>query len=113
MFGEEKFIRRAWRRLASVLVGSPGQAFAELCSPIAWWTHAVTGVVGDQTLSTFLELVNRVLDQTYETDEADSDDPVMTAINHPVGHVTQALMKVWFAQKPTANWSSAEPATHV
>ena len=31
------------------------------------------------------------------------DDPVLSAINHPIGHVAEALTNVWFSRKPEDN----------
>ncbi|GHU26392.1 hypothetical protein FACS189488_14530 [Betaproteobacteria bacterium] len=47
----------------------------------------------------FLKLVRRILDLDFE-DDGDADDPVLHAINHPVGYVTQALLDWWYRQEP-------------
>ena len=37
------------------------------------------------------------------------DDPVSEAINHPIGHVAQALLNIWFKRKPNDNdWLPAD-----
>ena len=99
---DEKVIRRSWRHLSSCILASPDTFFAEIESSVAWWLKVVAGIVKDDECPRLLALISRVLDQPFEraSDKADSDDAVFRAINHSVGHVTQALMTVWYDRKP-------------
>jgi len=47
----------------------------------------------------FLTLAQRILQLDCD-DDGDTDDPVFHAINHPVGHVTQALLDWWYRREP-------------
>jgi hypothetical protein len=50
----------------------------------------------------FLDLCRRILALPHQ-DGVDTDQPVTRAINHPVGHVTQALLNLWFKREPNDN----------
>jgi hypothetical protein len=47
-------------------------------------------------------LCGRIL-RLLPQDAVDTDEPVTQAINHPVGHVTQALLNLWFKREPNDN----------
>jgi hypothetical protein len=48
----------------------------------------------------FFTLIRRLLDLEYKEEVDADDDPVSRAINHPVGHATQALLDWWYRQEP-------------
>src|SRR5690606_34741279 len=47
----------------------------------------------------FLSLCRSVLALDHDDNE-DDDQPTQRAINHPIGHITQALLNHWLSQKP-------------
>lgn len=47
----------------------------------------------------FLSLCERALGETRRED-IDSDDAINRAINHPVGHIAEALIDFWFKKEP-------------
>lgn len=97
-WGEEKLRERSWRFMAPVVVGASDDAVQALSHGIGWWLQAV-GKTFEGHEDHFLALSRRILQLEYEKDE-DTDDPVFRAINHPVGHVTQALLDWWYRQNP-------------
>jgi hypothetical protein len=95
-WAEEKLRDRSWRYMAPVVVGAPDDLVQALSHGISWWLQAVAKTFkghGDH----FLTLAKRILGLDFE-DDGDADDPVFRAINHPVGHVTQALLDWWYRQ---------------
>jgi hypothetical protein len=50
----------------------------------------------------FLDLCRRILALPHQVG-VDTDQPVTRAINHPVGHVMQALLNLWFKREPNDN----------
>jgi hypothetical protein len=114
VWSEERFVRHSWR-YASSLVSSMSDAFIEeIEKSIGWWIKAVSKSVGRDE-ARLLELCRRVLELPFEAaHEAKENgeqvrDPVSDAINHSVGHVTQALINRWFTSRPKDNDSLAEP----
>ncbi len=49
-----------------------------------------------------MDLCRRILALPYEL-EGGNGHSVTRAINHPVGHVTEALLNIWFNRKPSDN----------
>jgi hypothetical protein len=97
-WGEEKLRDRSWRFMAPVVVGAPDDLVQALSHGIGWWLQAVAKTFEGHE-DHFLTLAQRILRLDFEND-GDTDDPVSRAINHPVGHVTQALLDWWYRQEP-------------
>ena len=93
-WSEDELTERSWREMARVLADMPGVALQDLSHGVSWWLEKVArGLQGQE--EAFLSLCDRVLALEYEVEEAD-DDLVGHAINHPVGHVTEALLRWWY-----------------
>lgn len=60
------------------------------------------GKGSDRHEDVFLELCRRIL-ALPDQEGVDAGDSVMQAINHPVGHVTEALLDFWFRRDPNDN----------
>lgn len=92
-WSEEKLLKRAWRYMAPILATAPAEVLQTLAHGVSWWLQAIAKTFeGHETL--FFVLARRILAQDHQ-DGVDTDDPVMRAINHPVGHVTEALLRWW------------------
>lgn len=93
-WSEEKLIKRSWRYIAPIVTTAPDDVLQALAHGVSWWLQAVAKTFeGHQ--AQFLALSRRVLALDHQ-DGVDSDEPVMRAINHPVGHVTEALLRWWY-----------------
>lgn len=97
-WAEEKLRNRSWHFMAPVVVGAPDDLVQALSHGVGWWLQAVAKTFEDHE-DHFLTLARRILRLDFE-DRGDADDPVFRAINHPVGHVTQALLNWWYRQEP-------------
>ena len=93
-WSEDELTERSWREIALVLAGVPSAALPDLCHELSWWLERVARTFRGQE-ETFLLLCDRVLACDYDVEEAD-DDLVGRAINHPVGRVTEALLRWWY-----------------
>lgn len=93
-WSEDKLLMRSWRHMASVLIIAPDDALQSLDQGISWWLQAIAKTFNiHETI--FFSLCRRILAMDYQ-DALDTDDPVMQAINHPVGHVTEAMLRWWY-----------------
>ena len=93
-WSEEKFLKRSWRYMAPILATAPDVVLQTLAHGVSWWLQAVAKTFeGHESL--FFVLARRILAQDHQ-DGVDSDDPVGRAINHPVGLVTEALLRRWY-----------------
>lgn len=97
-WSEDALLKRSWRYMAPVLVKAPADVFEKLAHQVSWWLQAVARTF-EHNQTTFVNLCRRVLDLVYE-DEEDADETVMRAINHPVGQVTEAMLRWWYRQSP-------------
>jgi len=94
---EEELIERSWKAMLSILSGAPEEVLQALGHGIGFWLQKVSRTIEGEE-DTFLSLCDRVLALDYEG-EGESYDPVSSAINHPVGHITQALLE-WWSRNP-------------
>jgi hypothetical protein len=76
----------------------PDEDLQPLAKNIAWWLASSTKTATKHD-DIFFALCKRIISLPPEDDLTDRD-PVTRAINHPIGHVTQALMNWWFKRGP-------------
>jgi hypothetical protein len=100
-WGEEGQVPRSWRFAAPLVQTMPDEVLQGIAHSITWWLEAVSKSI-DLHETFFLDLCRRVLVLPHQ-DGVDTDRPVTRAINHPVGHVTQALLNLWFKRVPNDN----------
>jgi hypothetical protein len=100
-WSEKGRIARSWRLFAPLVQTMPDDVLKDIAHSMTWWLEAVSKSL-DRHENIFLDLCRRILALPHQ-DRVDADDPVTWAINHPVGHVTQALLNLWFARQPNDN----------
>ena len=93
-WGEDELMGRAWCHMAPVLINAPDDHLRTMVYAVSWWLRAVAKTFHGQD-DRFLGLCTRVLELGYESDD-DTRDPVDRAINHPVGQVTEAMLRWWY-----------------
>lgn len=107
-WSEERMVTRSWRYAQAVVQFMPDSVMEEIAQALTWWMETVSKSV-DQRENTLLNLCRRVLALPFEastgmmSNGSPIDEPVTEAINHPVGHVTQALINMWFKSNPNDN----------
>ena len=94
-WSEEKLQTSSWRYMALVLDEAPKELLQPLAHNVSWWLQAIAKTFEGRD-DIFLALCNRVLRLEFEDDDSDADDVVGRAINHPVGQVTEALLRWWY-----------------
>ncbi len=97
-WSDEKRLRRSWRYVAPLLQRMPDDVLLTIAPSATWWLEAASKVL-DRHETIFLDLCGRFLAMDHQ-DGIDADRAVLRAINHPVGHVTQALLHHWFRRQP-------------
>lgn len=91
-WSEEKLIVRSWRCMGPVLQDAPDAVFQT--HAVSWWLKSIAKTF-DRHEPMFFALAGRILSLDYQ-DGVNTDEPVTRAINHPVGHVTEALLNWWY-----------------
>jgi hypothetical protein len=108
VFSEEKLVKHAWRHLGRCLLQASDETIKELSSTLSWWLKAVSKIVSEASEERWLQLLDRVFDCASQ-EAVIEDDPVFRAINHPVGHITEALIAWWYRSNPDAGAGLPEP----
>ena len=109
-WAEEGTVFRSWRYAAPLVQTMPDAVLQEIVQGITRWMEAASKSINHHE-DILLELCRRVLALPLETGSgsriirngAETYNPVGSAINHPIGHVTQALINLWFKQNPNDN----------
>lgn len=95
-WSDEALANRAWRCISDALLNAPNDVLIKLSHGVSWWLKQVAESLekDDQALFRF---ASRLLELEHD-DGVGTVEPVMRAINHPVGHITQALLNHWYRQ---------------
>ncbi len=104
---EDELTQDSWSRMAPVIAKMPESTLYQIRYGLSWWLEELAKTVEGQE-ETFYRLCDRLLKLAYEVAD-DSNDHVNKAINHPVGHVTEALLNKWYRSEPQANQGLVEP----
>ncbi|MEC8860262.1 MAG: anti-phage defense-associated sirtuin Dsr1 [Pseudomonadota bacterium] len=109
-WSEERTVLRSWRYAAPLVQTMPDAEFQEIAHGVTWWMKAASNSINCHE-DILLELCRRVLSLPLEDDSGyriirngvETYDPVGSAINHPIGYVTQALINLWLKKSPNDN----------
>jgi hypothetical protein len=97
---DEKVVRRAWNRLHRALTEAPVEVIQSLGQALTWWLQSAANAIPSQAEQGFLKLIDRAL-TVRDWDQGESTSvTVAQAINHPVGHLTEALLRWWYRTGP-------------
>lgn len=96
---EDKLLKLSWRHMAQVVLRAPPDVMQGLSHALGWWLQAQAKSFTGQE-ERFFSLNRRLLELERDEGAESDDDPVFRAINHPIGHVTQALLHWWYRQGP-------------
>lgn len=106
VWSEDGMVLRSWRYAAPLVQTIPDTVVQELAHGVTWWLEAASKSV-DRHVDILLHMCQRVVDlppgEDSEIRGGDSEptqQPITEAINHPIGHVTQALINLWFKGEP-------------
>ena len=106
VWSEDGMVLRSWRFAAPLVQTMPDKVAQELAHGVTWWLEAASKSI-DRHEAILLHLCQRVLGLPLDEDSGivrgDGEAiqrSVTKAINHPIGHVTQALINLWFKREP-------------
>jgi hypothetical protein len=105
VWSEEGMILRSWRNAAPLVQTMPDSVIQEIVHGVTSWIE-IASKYTDLHEDIMLGVLGRILELPLETSTGIkvNDKPIersaTEAINHPVGHVTQALINLWFKRKP-------------
>lgn len=108
VWSEDGMVLRSWRYAAHLVQSMPDAVLQKIAHDVTWWIRAVSKTI-NQHEDILLNLCRRVLALPLEAgtrltrNGKPIGQPVTEAINHPIGHVTQALVNLWFKRNPNDN----------
>lgn len=92
---------RTWRIIACVLLQATEQILAEICREATQWlSHEARELPADRE-KVFVLLWDRLWALARNVSQDRSIDPLTGAINHPAGHLAEALLDRLWARRPT------------
>ncbi len=98
-WADDRILGRSWRYMAGVIADAPDDFIHAVVQGLSWWLKEQARTFeGQETL--FLFLIRRILEMEHQDVGQANNDPVFRAINHPVGHVTEALLRWWYCRSP-------------
>jgi hypothetical protein len=99
-WADEKLAQETWVKMKDIFASMPDEIFGEVANSIAHWLKNIVRVtvVFEPEL---IALCARLIKCTSTTAGMEKADPVMSAINHPVGMATEVLISVWFKRNPS------------
>ena len=109
-WSEEGMVLRSWQYAAPLVQTMSDAVLQEIDHAVTWWIESASKSINCHE-GILLDLCRRVLALPLEAGSGsriirngvETYDPVGSAINHPIGHVTQALINLWFKQNPHDN----------
>ncbi|MFT6915311.1 MAG: hypothetical protein ACJAWL_001616 [Motiliproteus sp.] len=91
---EDEYTQRSWDSIADVIVASPDGFVESVAHTLSAWVQAIAKSFEGRE-EVYLELCRRLLAMEHQ-DGVETEEPVLRAINHPIGHVTEALLRWWY-----------------
>lgn len=107
-WSEEGMVQRSWCYAAPLVQTMPDTVIQEITLGVTWWIKVASESINRHE-DILLDLCRRVLAVPLEAGTGMTrngepiDQPVTEAINHLVGHATQALINLWFKRNPNDN----------
>ena len=109
-WAEDETIARSWHYAAPLVSTMSDAVLQETSLAVAWWLEAASKSISCHE-DILLRVCRRVLELPLDEDlgarlirdGVEVHNPVGTAINHPIGQVTQALINLWFKEAPNDN----------
>ena len=102
-WSDEKQIQECWIDVAPLVAQMPDELLSTLAHSATWWLQSASKKKLNCHEDLFFDLCRRYLAIDYQNEVNNERDPVSHSINHPVGHITQALINVWFLRQPNDN----------
>ena len=97
-WADDTQIKLSWRYLAPVVALMPAETMREIAHSVSWWLE--TASKAHTGHSTAFESLCRRLVGIEHQDGMQTEKPVSRAINHPIGHVAQAVLNQWTKSRP-------------
>ena len=97
VWAQEGFFVDSWNWICVALENAPDEFLNEIIHEVCWWLEALAKTFENHEPQ-FLKLCKKIVN--LDLDFINSNELFADAINHPIGHVTEALLRWWYRKKP-------------
>lgn len=108
-WSEKALLERSRRHVVPLVLSMPDETLRDLAHGLSWWLKAVSKSTNEGEAA-LLQICERLMDLPLDSDSATQNDhdarlqqSMTAAINHPMGHVAQSLINLWFTYRPSDN----------
>ena len=109
VWSEEDQVQHSWQEVTQLVENMPESSLQELAPSVSWWLKSVSESIEIYGEKVLFDLCQRLLNLPLESssgtiqEDGSNQNSLSEAINHSIGHVTEALLAQWFKQKPNDN----------
>lgn len=109
-WSQDDMIQRSWHYAAPLVQTLPNSVIQDIVHSVTWWMETVSKSINSHEVI-LLDMCRNILALPLEAGSGSHTirngeeiyDPVGSAINHPIGHITQVLINLWFKGNPNDN----------
>jgi hypothetical protein len=107
-WSEKALLARSRRHVVPLVLSMPDETLHDLAHGLGWWLKAVSKSTNDGEAA-LLQICERLMDLSLDSGSAQNDQDarsqqsMTSAINHPMSHVAQTLINLWFTYSPSDN----------
>ena len=95
VWADDKLLKKSWDRIPKIIIDAPDPLIKAVALQLGWWLEKQSNKFeGPEEL--FFGLIERLLELDHQGGVQVDDDPLLYAINHPVGAATEALLRWWY-----------------
>ncbi len=98
---DEENLKLSWCHLPKFLAKAPDEFILAVSHELILWMLDQAGKFAGQE-ECFFGLIGRLLEMEFQDPVRSDGDLVTQALNHPIGRVTEVLMRWWYSRSPQA-----------
>jgi SIR2-like domain len=99
-WSDEKQVQESWPDVAPLVAQMPDELLLTLNHSVTWWLESASKKRLNCHEDLFFYLCRRYLAIDYPNNVDRDGDALSLAMNDPIGHITQAVINIWFLRQP-------------
>ncbi len=96
-WADEEMAGSTWPLVKEHLLSAPNDKLISLSNAIGFWAKSVATKVPDD--HDLIILMGRLIRPYRDVEPELGKEPMMRAVNHPIGQATEVLLRCWYSQK--------------
>lgn len=106
VWSQTSLFSESWNAVGPYIASAPDSFLSQAIHSICWWLEALAKIFENHEPQ-FFKLCKKIVDLDLEFKR--SNELFADAINHPIGHVSEALLRWWYRKKPEDEQGLPEP----